>query len=104
MSFTASSASPKTSILDDKRIGAIHALEQACEDVEPCLQRLERMLHPSSGHGNHDLLRYNSVKRRRISDQPDRISIEADEFGLHAVVFHQTPKQACGSSRIPLRP
>jgi Na+:H+ antiporter, NhaA family len=44
--FTASGGERTKSILDDARIGAIHSIEQACEDVEPCLQRLERRLHP----------------------------------------------------------
>lgn len=44
--FTGSGRRRTQSILDDARIGAIHSIEQACEDVEPCLQRLERFLHP----------------------------------------------------------
>jgi NhaA family Na+:H+ antiporter len=44
--FKANAPVREPPILDDNRIGAIHALEQACEDVEPCLQRMERKLHP----------------------------------------------------------
>lgn len=44
--FSGSGRQGNKSILDDARIGAIHSIEQACEDVEPCLQRLERTLHP----------------------------------------------------------
>jgi Na+:H+ antiporter, NhaA family len=44
--FSGSVGRRNQSILDDARIGAIHSIEQACEDVEPCLQRLERGLHP----------------------------------------------------------
>lgn len=44
--FSGSGREQAKSILDDARIGAIHSIEQACEDVEPCLQRMERFLHP----------------------------------------------------------
>jgi NhaA family Na+:H+ antiporter len=44
--FSGSGRPRSRPILDDARIGAIHSIEQACEDVEPCLQRLERHLHP----------------------------------------------------------
>jgi NhaA family Na+:H+ antiporter len=33
-------------ILDDQRVEAIHEMEDACEGVEPLLQRLESKLHP----------------------------------------------------------
>lgn len=45
-SFGGAQPASHGSILDDSRIGAIHSMEQACQDVEPCLQRLERLLHP----------------------------------------------------------
>jgi NhaA family Na+:H+ antiporter len=39
------------SILDDRRVEAIHDIEEACEGVEPLLQRLESKLHPFVGFG-----------------------------------------------------
>jgi NhaA family Na+:H+ antiporter len=39
------------SILDDRRVEAIHEIEDACEGVEPLLQRLESKLHPFVSFG-----------------------------------------------------
>lgn len=44
--FSASGGGRRSPILDDSRTEAILSIEQASEDVEPCLQRMERNLHP----------------------------------------------------------
>jgi NhaA family Na+:H+ antiporter len=38
-------------VLNDERVGAIHALESVCEDVEPMTQRVESRLHPWVSYG-----------------------------------------------------